>query len=250
MSIYSPIFIKIINNIKPQIRQKIDVLSKDFKSLKVSKKADRTLVTEFDLFISDLFKEEIKGNFPEMNFYSEEDQGNFDFPICIIDPIDGTREFAMGMDECAVSVGIYSSSEIGDTNNISWIYNPITEFEVSSLESIPIKLESTDNHSLQALVSRTEFDKGLHQDTEGIKFSPKGSIAFKLALLARGECDFVITKKDKNVWDILAGTHICLLNGIKLFQGDNQITSISKETYKSPMIWRSDKIEKQISKMK
>jgi myo-inositol-1(or 4)-monophosphatase len=244
MSIYAAEFIKIINILRPQIRQKIDVLKHDFKSLKVSKKADNTIVTDFDIFISDLFKAELKLKFPEINFYSEEDQGVFDFPICIIDPIDGTREFAKGINECAVSVGLYFSDQIDDERNISWIYNPITEFEVSSFDELPICKIQSDK--IKAFVSNTEFESGMHLSHDNISYGPKGSIAFKLGLLAANGCDFVITKKDKNIWDILAGTHICLKNGIRLYHHDKVINNISKELYKAPLVWVNDEIRSKV----
>ncbi len=243
MSNYTYDFIKIIDGIKPQIRQKIDVLSQDFESLKISKKADKTIVTEFDLFISDLFKNALRNEYPNINFYSEEDLGMFEFPIAIIDPIDGTREFAMGMDECVISFGVYFSDDLKDSRNFSWIYNPINNFEVDSfhLKSSVTALEKAEYHSF---VSRTEYEEGLHKDSNKLKYKPIGSIAYKLGLLSTGKCDFVISKKDKNVWDILAGTHICSLNGINLFKSGKIITLIQKEKYRANLVWSTNEFFK------
>jgi myo-inositol-1(or 4)-monophosphatase len=237
---YTPEFIKIVNILRPQIRQKIDVLRQDFKSLKISKKADNTIVTDFDIFVSDLFKDALYSKFPEINFYSEEDKGNFEYPICIIDPIDGTREFAKGINECAVSVGLYFSEKINDPRNISWIYNPMTGFEVSSTDELDTAQKQVGPYS--ALVSRTEYESNMHISHNLITYSPKGSIAFKLGLLAKNECEFVITKKDKNVWDILAGTHICMKRGIELYHNEEKVELITKNLYKAPLVWSSEEL--------
>lgn len=231
--------IKILGCIKTQIRQNFDVIKNDFHNLSITKKDDNTLVTEFDLYISDLFKQMIETEFPGINFYSEEDMGNFQFPVCILDPIDGTREFAAGLDQCAVSFGIYFSEKISDKRNFSWIFNPITGFEVSSVDELDSPQK--DRGVLKALVSNSEFNENMHQGTSELNYSPMGSIAYKLGLLACGDCDFVITKKDKNIWDILAGTHICMKNNIQLFQNGKKLELITKDLYKHDLVWCQDK---------
>lgn len=201
--------LSIIDRLRPLIRQKLDtLLAKN--ALKQGLKSDGTIVTEFDLWVSNLIKDELKSSLPDVSFYSEEDIGEFQFPVAILDPIDGTRELAEFIPQCAVSFGIYYSEDYSDQRNFSWIYNPFTGFEVCS-ES----LLSTKPKSDVVLVSRTEFEAGLYTEHDE-NIMAVGSIAYKLALLASGECKGVITKRDKNIWDIVAGIHLCYLAGIKV----------------------------------
>ncbi len=68
----------------------------------ISIKFDGTLVTEADLEIHELFQERIKQQYPHELFYSEEmhyEAGEMaaDPHIWVIDPIDGTTNFALGL---------------------------------------------------------------------------------------------------------------------------------------------------------
>lgn len=228
-----------VNDLLQIIKQKIykkihETFSEN--NLKIQNKKDKTIVTDIDLYISDLFKKEFLDKFAFLHFFSEEDQGDWNFPIIILDPIDGTKELANGVGECAVSFGIYFSNEFNDSRNFSWIYNPFTAFEISSTDKIIDNNIIYDN-SLVSFVSRSEYQKGLHQNKNDIFFFPKGSIAFKLGLLASGGSNFIITKKPKNIWDIAAGTHICLKHGIFLFQNGTQVKYINNELYQNTLIW-------------
>jgi myo-inositol-1(or 4)-monophosphatase len=223
--------LNIIDEIKEDLDAKISKF--DHKSLKISKKIDDTIVTDMDIYISELFKDKITKLDTNINFFSEEHPDKFEFPVAILDPIDGTKEFAKGLDECAVSFGIYFSENLNDERNFSWIYNFYNKFEIHS-EQID-QLRSEFKGKLKGMVSNTEYNKGLYTETEYIK--PMGSIAYKLGLLADGQCDFVITKRPKNIWDIAAGTHLCLQRDIQFYSDDITEFKITDQLYKPNMIW-------------
>lgn len=226
--------LNIIEEIKEDLEAKISKF--DHKSLKISKKIDDSIVTDMDVYISNLFKQKISTLDKNINFYSEEHPDKFKFPVAILDPIDGTKEFAKGLDECAVSFGVYFSENLNDERNFSWIYNFYNKFEIHSEQIYKLKPES--KAKLKGMVSNTEYDKGLYTDNEYI--NPMGSIAYKLGLLADGQCDFVITKRAKNIWDIAAGTHLCLQRGIHFFSDDIPEFKITNQLYKPNMIWATD----------
>lgn len=230
-----------LGEIKSEICQKFDFVFKDLSNLEVSTKEDNTVVTNIDLFISDLIKDKFIKKYNYLNFYSEEDQETFNFPMIILDPIDGTRELAQGINECAVSFGIYFNDDLKDERNFSWIFNPFTGFEIFSQDSTPAH-KKVINKQLLSYVSRTEHAKGLHNSTEKLIFLPKGSIAYKLGLLAAGSGDFVITKKPKNIWDIMAGTHICFSRGISFYQNGKKIEKFDKNYFENDLIWANDDI--------
>lgn len=235
---------EILQNLKKNIIKKINSTI----LFNISKKEDNTIVTDLDLYISKIFKQEFNKNFPEFNFFCEEDQSEWSFPLLILDPIDGTRELAKGIGECAVSFGVYFSSDFNDSRNFSWIFNPFTGFEINSYDNISSP-KLYDDKQLFSFVSRTEFNQNLYQSNDKYFFLPKGSIAFKLGLLAVGASHFAITKKPKNIWDIAAGTHICLKRGIFLFQNGIKVSHIQKDLYDANLTWVSDHYKNRVLKI-
>ena len=222
-----------LQEIKRLIRQKID----ETIDLNVEKKKDNSVVTEIDTYICSLVREKFLREI-DVNYFSEEDQGSFSFPMIILDPIDGTKELIEKIGECAVSFGIYYSSDLNDERNFSWIFNPFTGMEISSET---IELESREgllnDRKMKVLVSRTEYSQKLFNENVNTEILPIGSIAYKLMLLAYGVGDAVISKKPKNIWDIMAGTHICHKRGIKFYLDKKALNELDETLYQPNMIW-------------
>lgn len=215
--------------------------------MRVKNKDDCSPVTQIDIEVSNLVRDKIKAIYPTFNFFSEEEKGSFDYPVVILDPIDGTKELIAGTGECAVSLGIYFSDEYDDPKNVSWIFNPFSGFEISSLEKDFLQPSVLKKKGYTALVSRSEFLDSLFSiNNQMVTFIPRGSIAFKLGLLASGACDFVVSKREKNIWDIAAGTHICRTRGIKLFVKNKEITKISQSKMEKNSIWTHSETAKEI----
>ena len=218
--------------------------SKATRTIEVNFKDDKSPVTEIDLLVSSLIKEKLlkHSQYSKYAFFCEEDFIDYVFPCAILDPIDGTRELAKGLPECAVSLALMKSPVIDDPSNFAWLYNPFSGFSLDS--NIPYV--STTNKSTQKIltfVSRSEFQKGHYNkylNNPQIDITPRGSIAFKLGLLASGACDFVISLEPKNVWDIAAGTILCSQRGIHFYQDGKRVTSLGSSYYKGALIWVSD----------
>ncbi|MDD0854627.1 hypothetical protein HBN50_16055 [Halobacteriovorax sp. GB3] len=223
----------VIEEIKTKVQKKIGEIDWTQRNFKKFEKEDRSLVTEVDLYISDLLHEVAKE--AGLNFFSEEDQKSLVYPCMIVDPIDGTRELAKGIGECAISLSIHShDSEWG------WIYNPFTGFEIASDDIQQSKQANPLAMSkLVGLVSRSEHSRGkyLIDQVDDIEILPRGSIAFKLGLLAAGACDFVYSRTPKNIWDIKAGTLICKERGISLYQGSEEITLGIEKKIDGNLLW-------------
>jgi len=231
----------ILTKVKQEIRQFIDKIYSEKSTFSSFLKEDKTIVTEVDLFISDLFKSEFITKYPFLSFYCEEDNNLLKFPAIILDPIDGTKELAQNINECAVSFGIYFSPKLDDQRNFSWIYNPFTGFEIHSHQECS-KGKRKINDILLSFISRTEDEKGNIKSTEDIVYIPKGSIAYKLGLLAAGACDFVQTKRPKNIWDIMAGSHICYQRNIFTYQNGNKINEFHSSLIENDLIWASQEV--------
>lgn len=226
-----------LEEIKSEVCQFIDSKMENLDSLQVNIKEDSSPVTEIDLYISNCFKERFKNLYPKLNFYSEEDKEELQYPTIIIDPIDGTRELARGVGECSISFGIYFSSTFNDPRNFSWIFNPFNSLTAQT-NSKSINSRLVKRKRLLGFVSNTEFNNGLYDDlSSDITVIPKGSIAYKLGLLSKGICDFVITKKPKNIWDIMAGSHICAQLDLITFIDEKEVDRIDDELINAPILW-------------
>ncbi|MFP5491514.1 MAG: inositol monophosphatase family protein [Bacteriovoracia bacterium] len=215
-----------------ELRHFCDSLS-DINYTETKLKSDNTFITEIDTKISEFFKQHsaAKG----YHFYSEEEHTSLQFPALILDPIDGTRELVAGRAECAVSAAFMSSPKLVDGHAL--ILNPFTGYSLSSHDKaswIPQKI----NRRPLGLVSRSEWEANLFTSKKGeFDLIARGSIAFKLALLASGAADFVVSLKPKNIWDIAAGTMLCHQRGIEMWCADALITDLSQEKYSAPLIW-------------
>ena len=215
-------------------------------SLKKSKKSDNTIVTEIDIFISNLIKEELYEN-SNFSFFSEEDHGDLNHPSIILDPIDGTRELAKGFPECALSLAFMKDSKISES--WGWIFNPFTGFDISSDNQFFVS-PNYKGDPLVGFVSRSEWEGGLFKNDEKlgpIRVIPRGSIAFKLGLLASGACDIVLTKKPKNIWDIAAGTILCNKRGYDLFQKGKKVSFLDQARFEGPLYWCREEYSSKIN---
>ena len=211
--------------------------------LKLQTKEDKSLVTEIDHLVSLFIKNKLNEyrEFKNYAFFSEEDYQKLTFPAAILDPIDGTNELIKGRPECVVSLALMHSQVIADENNYGWLYNPFTGFSLDSHSIFYSHLNRSSQQTL-GLVSRSEWHRGYFLDikNKNIVLVPRGSIAFKLGLLASGACDFVVSLAPKNIWDIAAGSILLEQRGISLYFNGKKVTELSQITYKGVLLWCQD----------
>ena len=107
-------FIKIIKNAG-------EIFKEGFaKNLEIQSKGIKDLVTEYDIKIEKFLINEFR-KFEKYTIIAEETiQENFNNSI-IIDPIDGTTNFAHHIPHCAISVGVYENKK----PKYAIVYNPI-----------------------------------------------------------------------------------------------------------------------------
>ena len=139
--------------------------------------------------------------------------------IWVVDPLDGTREFVAGIPEWCISVGFIENGKAV----AGGICNPATgEMFLGSLERGVTYNGSTARCTRQesltgatVLASRSEVKRGEWQQFEecSFKVDPKGSVAYKLALVAAGLADATWTLCPKHEWDVAAGTALVTAAG-------------------------------------
>ncbi len=131
--------------------------------------------------------------------------------VWIVDPLDGTREFVLGLPEFCVSVGFVENGR----PVAGGIYNPATkETFLGSVDSGVLyngkPAQPSHRKTLEGalvLASRSEVKRGEWKQFEGTAFQIRamGSVAYKLALVSAGLADITFTLTPKNEWDVAAG---------------------------------------------
>jgi myo-inositol-1(or 4)-monophosphatase len=219
-------------------------LVRKFPNATPSQKNDGTPVTELDLKLSSLLESMAESYYPEVTAYSEENYADWKFPLLAIDPLDGTKEYLLRRPEWVISLGLLESEQF---EGEGWIFNPSTGEIFDSTKQLPIFVEKSEYYGE---VSHSEWGKGLYRSFKNSKFklSPMGSIAYKLARLANGESDFVVSLAPKNIWDIAGGTLLCFKSGMKFYSQGKEVTKVQK-LYQPPLIWSSSEVSPELLKL-
>lgn len=187
------------------------------KKILVKYKSKNQPVTEADLKINDFLKDYFQKKTPDFGWISEEssDDGsrlNSEYFWCL-DPIDGTRSFIQNKPEYTISLALYKKF----IPYIGLILNPETkEFFFAKKnfgafcndKKIFVNNKKKIEDCLFA-ISHSETNKLLKFNfIKNKNIRPLGSIAYKIALVAKGEIDVALSFTKKNDWDFAAASVI------------------------------------------
>lgn len=172
-------------------------------------------VTTADLAANSILRTTLLGAFPEAGWLSEE---SADDParlqceaVWVVDPLDGTKDFLQGIDEFAVTVALVVHQQV----QVAVTYNPVRRELVHACRGQgafcngqPIRVTSTVTlPGATVLSSRSETGRGEWERFQTLfTVRPTGSVAYKLAQVARGQGDMTFSLVPKHEWDICAGT--------------------------------------------
>jgi len=183
----------------------------------VRDKGEDNPLTDADLAADAILEKRLRGAFPEFGWLSEETADTPDrltkSHVWIVDPLDGTREFTLGIPEFVVSIGLV----VDGRAVLGVLYNPIKEQlftgivgQGATLNGEPIQV--TPHETLQGsrvVCSRTEMKKGWFDDFMDVLTPiPVGSVAYKFGLVAAGEAESTFTPRPRSEWDICGGVAI------------------------------------------
>jgi myo-inositol-1(or 4)-monophosphatase len=176
------------------------------------------LVSEADLHASEILHSALTGAFPFDGWLGEEHTDTAERlgreRVWIVDPIDGTREYLQGIPEYAISIGLV----IEGRPALGVVHNPATgelfaRECLSAEERLPTE---TTGHPIEVLVGRGEQ---LHDELpplpEGTETRGVGSVAYRLALLAQGQGNAVLSGYGRAEWDVAAGLALCRAAGLR-----------------------------------
>ena len=196
------------------------VLEKQF-SPSISLKAENNLVTEADLAAQDLIIELIKGRFPEHSIIAEEDDleaKNNDPHLWIIDPLDGTNNFAHAIPHFSISLAYARSGQV----QVGVIYDPSRDEMFSAslaggayLNDSSIKVSRVPSLNEAIVATGFYYDRGeimrntlssieklFEANVHGVRRF--GSAALDLCWVACGRFDAYFEYK-LSIWDFAAG---------------------------------------------
>ena len=176
-------------------------------------KAPGQVVTQADLAVDGLLHGILIGARPEDGWLSEEraDDGSRHRRrrVWMVDPIDGTRAFADGEPEFAISVALV----VEGRPVLGAVLNPATgeHFEAerdggARLNGVRLRIsERRELSGARLLSSRTEMRRrDWPQLIPEAQFTPMGSLAYKLALVAAGRFDGLVSLRTSHDWDLAA----------------------------------------------
>lgn len=193
----------------------IEIDKKSSQALSHAYKAKGELVTESDLFVNELLKSGLAKAYPEIGWFSEESTKENNLKnvgaFWVVDPIDGTIEYASGIPEYAISIALVEKGVL----QLSVVCNPAAnklyyarKGKGAFLNGEKIYCQNVRDEMQKPIVlaSRTEYAKGeWDQFKTHATIKPVGSIAYKLGLIAEGVAAATFSLTPKNIWDIAGG---------------------------------------------
>jgi len=203
-------------------------------------KSDQSLVTQADLDSNTLITAAIKEHFPEDLILSEEDNtqaGDPTQPTWIIDPLDGTTNFSLGLPIWGVSI----ARLVNGFPQTAALYFPILEelfcaeagggAFLNNVRLEPVRTASSQGISFFACCSRT-FRQ--YQVSLPYKVRILGAAAYNLCSVARNTAVLCMEASPK-IWDIAGGWLLVKESGavIELLETDTPFPLSSQRDYKS-----------------
>lgn len=174
-------------------------------------------VSEADIAVNNMLQDQLLSKRPDYGWLSEETQDTPDrLPrkrVFIIDPIDGTRSFIAGERTWAHSLAVAEAGEI----IAAVIYLPLHDKLYSArpgngahLNGVPIRQSGrAEFENARVLSTKPNFDPSFWPNgVPDVQRHFRSSLAYRLALVAEGRFDAMITFRDTWEWDVAAGTLI------------------------------------------
>jgi len=187
----------------------------DARALEVTLKGPQDVVTAADGAVERMIVAALRTDFPDDAFLGEEGGGVVGDRCWVIDPIDGTANFARGLPHWCVSISFVA----GGRTEVGVIYDPNGDLLYSARRgagawrnAAPIRVSATDD------LARATVDIGYSRRTEipdfarimtrllerGVNVTQSQSAALGLARVADGRLDGY-AERHLYAWDALAG---------------------------------------------
>ena len=209
----------------------------------VTVKSDKSdIVTEADYLSENIITTALQNEFPAHGIRSEEDvyvEGGSSY-TWLIDPLDGTGNYANGNPNYSVSVALLENGE----PVLGVVYGPETDElwtaikgEQAMRNGQPVRVTDRDELAESMLMSGYDPDGAFlthfYQDARGVR--RLGSAALNLCYLASGSTD-AVWEYDTYPWDVAAGIVIAEAAGARVTDTRGEPFELTGEGERSPMV--------------
>lgn len=214
------------------------------KAERIRKKESQVdLVTEFDIKAESLILERIRQEYPGDTILSEESGKSGDQPdMWVVDPLDGTTNFAHGIPIFSVSIAYLK----GGKPALGVVYGPALDEFFSAiagrgawLNDEPLAVSTTDNLSDSLLVTGFPYDIRSRKDNNLDHYATfalrsravrrLGSAALDLCYVAAGRFD-AYWELETQPWDCAAGALLVQEAGGRLTQVNGSAVDYQRST--------------------
>src|SRR6266540_758437 len=211
--------------------------------LKYKLKSARDMQAEADLNSESLIKAKIKAAFPEHKILAEEsgEEGADSEYLWVIDPLDGTINYARGIEEYAVSIALCKNGQ----PILGVIYQPVLDklFVAEKGKGAYLngdKLNMGGESELANCLAATDTTSNLEARSYNFEVLSRvasavrhvrifGSSSLHLARIAQGQIDFYF-KAHCNYWDVAAGIVIIEESGGRVSDMEGQPLTRESDT--------------------
>lgn len=200
-------------------------------------------VTEADYAVNDVLHDILRGARPDYGWLSEEtpdDKARLDCEhVFIIDPIDGTRSFIEGSGTWALSIAIARQGQVSD----AVIHLPARERtfaaargQGATLNGAPIATGDRTELTGASMMAPKPTFQPMHWRNAPPEVTRvfRPSLAYRMALIAQGRFDAMLTVRPSWHWDIAAGSLIATEAGALSTAADGSELVFNTDVPKSP----------------
>lgn len=224
-----------------------ELLHREFGRAKPEIKHDGTKVTPIDIAISEHVERAIRAQFPEDEFFSEETAGQEQVTLraryaWLMDPIDGTNNYAAGIPYCAISLALLEHGRpiygvIYDLSRRVLVHGGPGFGVWDGDKAVQVRPAAADHFSLigfHSPVDKAHAAEGKRL-LERFKIRGLGSSTLHLTYAAIGILDGVVDHNNK-VWDIAAACALCAESGVEVHYLANPPYPLKEFSVKAPRI--------------
>lgn len=210
-------------------------------------KADHTLVTQADRSIEAFLRDKLSQLAPDWSFLGEEEglSGDPKAPCWVIDPIDGTTNYAKDIPLWCISVGavfdgipifgMIAVPEMGETlwaarGQGAWLIRGQQTRRLLISDHLPLEQEDL-------IASNTTVERVIDFSNVPCRLRNFGALAYHLTALARGSLISIIAHYHK-LYDVAAGLCICLEAGaaVRYLDGGEWRAQVKTASETRPML--------------
>lgn len=201
-------------------------------------KADDSPVTEADIAVDRVLRSDLLAARPDYGWLSEETEDDAErlgrARVFVVDPIDGTRAFIDGHETWAHALAVVENGEAV----AGVVYLPASgklyaaaKGQGATLNGARIGVRRAPDDPADATLLATRASLGAELWPDGapqIRRAYRPSLAYRLALVAEGRFDGMLTLRDTWEWDIAAGAVIAAEAGAGVGDGRGRVLRFNK----------------------